>query len=53
VVASRSYVIVMAADARDRLLRAVEELLDTAPETAGRSTVPVPYVTHVHRYVRP
>ncbi|ROS75792.1 methyltransferase family protein [Curtobacterium sp. PhB130] len=52
-VASRSYVIVMAADARDRLLRAVEELLDTSPETAGRSTVPVPYVAHVHRYVRP
>lgn len=52
-VASRSYVIVMPSDARAALLRDVEDLLDTAPETAGRSTVPVPYVTHVHRYVRP
>jgi len=52
-IASRSYVIVMPTDERRALLRQVEDLLDRAPETAGRATVPVPYVTHVHRYRRP
>lgn len=52
-IASRSYVIVMPDDERRALLRQVEDLLDGAPETAGRATVPVPYVTHVHRYRRP
>lgn len=52
-VASRSYVIVLPAAERDALLRDVADLLDTDPTTAGRATIAVPYVTHVHRYVRP
>jgi SAM-dependent methyltransferase len=50
---SRSYLIVMPADERAALLHQVEDLLDSTPETAGRAIVPVPYVTHVHRYRRP
>ncbi|MFJ4222183.1 class I SAM-dependent methyltransferase [Curtobacterium luteum] len=49
-VLSRSYVIVLPDAERAELRRAVEELLDTHPETAGRATVRVPYRTHVHRY---
>lgn len=52
-VASRSYVIVLPASERRALLDAVGRLLDEEPETAGRATVPVPYTTHVLRYVRP
>lgn len=52
-VASRSYVIVLPAAERRELLRAVEDLLDTAPETAGRETIAVPYTTYVHRFTRP
>ncbi|MFZ6990491.1 class I SAM-dependent methyltransferase [Curtobacterium sp. RRHDQ66] len=52
-VASRSYVIVLPAAERDALLRDVADLLDTDPTTAGSATIAVPYVTHVHRYVRP
>ncbi|WP_144765744.1 class I SAM-dependent methyltransferase [Curtobacterium sp. 9128] len=52
-VASRSYVIVLPGAERDALLRDVEHLLDSDPTTAGRATIAVPYVTHVHRYVRP
>jgi hypothetical protein len=44
---------VMRSDERRALLRQVEDLIARAPETAGRATVPVPYVTHVHRYRRP
>jgi len=46
-VASRSYVIVMAAAERTALLRAVEELLDTHPDTAGLEEYRMPYVTRV------
>jgi SAM-dependent methyltransferase len=52
-VASRSYVIVLPVAERREVLRAVEDLLDTAPETAGRGTIAVPYTTFVHRFVRP
>lgn len=52
-IASRSYVIVMESDERDALLRDVEGLLDSTPETAGSATVRVPYLTHVHRLVLP
>lgn len=51
-VLSRSYVIVLPDAERAELRRAVEELLDTHPETAGRESVLVPYRTHVHRYER-
>lgn len=51
-IASRSYVIVMAPDDRAALLRDVEDLLDRAPSTSG-ATVRVPYVAHVHRFTRP
>lgn len=51
-IASRSYVIVMDPADRAALLHDVEDLLDSTPETAG-PTVRVPYVTHVHRFVRP
>lgn len=52
-IASRSYVIVMEPSDRLALLRDVERLLDATPETAGSATVRVPYITHVHRFVRP
>ncbi|MGN8049009.1 class I SAM-dependent methyltransferase [Curtobacterium sp. 22159] len=52
-VASRSYVIVRPAAERSALLDAVQRLLDDDPDTAGRAPIKVPYVTHVHRFVRP
>lgn len=52
-VASRSYVIVLPESERAALLDAAQRLLDDDPETAGRTTIPVAYTTHVHRYVRP
>lgn len=52
-IASRSYVIVRPEDERRAVLRDVEDLLDSDPDTAGREVIAVPYVTHVHRYVRP
>ncbi|MFJ4296125.1 class I SAM-dependent methyltransferase [Curtobacterium sp. NPDC089689] len=51
-VLSRSYVIVLPDAERAGLRRAVEELLDTHPDTAGHDVVRVPYRTHVHRYER-
>lgn len=51
-VLSRSYVIVLPESERDTLRRAVEDLLDTHPHTAGQDVVRVPYRTHVHRYER-
>ncbi|WIA96160.1 class I SAM-dependent methyltransferase [Curtobacterium sp. MCBA15_004] len=51
-IASRSAVIVLPADERAALLDAVRRVLDDDPETAGRSTIPVEYVTRVHRSVR-
>jgi SAM-dependent methyltransferase len=52
-VASRSYIIVLPEAERRGVLDAVRRLLDTAPELAGRETIPMPYVTYAHRSVRP
>ncbi len=52
-VASRSYVITRTEVEQRAVLRDVEDLLDSDPDTAGRDVIAVPYVTHVHRYVRP
>jgi SAM-dependent methyltransferase len=51
-IASRSYVIVLPEDERRAVLDAVRRVVDEDPETAGRPTIPVDYVAHVHRYVR-
>ncbi len=51
-VLSRSYVIVLPDAERAELRRAVEGLLDTHPETAGRAAIRVPYRVQVHRYER-
>ncbi|SDQ60930.1 Ubiquinone/menaquinone biosynthesis C-methylase UbiE [Curtobacterium sp. UNCCL20] len=51
-IASRSYVIVRPEAERAAVLRDVADLLDSDPATAG-ATVSVPYITHVHRYLRP
>lgn len=52
-VASRSYVITLSPADREALLGEVRELLRTHPETAGRPTVPTPYVTRCSRAVLP
>ncbi|MDM7887629.1 class I SAM-dependent methyltransferase [Curtobacterium sp. RHCJP20] len=52
-IASRSSVILMPEEERRAVLDAVRQVLDEDPETAGRPTIPVDYVAHVHRYVRP
>lgn len=52
-VASRSYVIVRPEAERAAMLDEVVRMLDEDPDTAGRATIPVEYVTHVHRYTRP
>jgi SAM-dependent methyltransferase len=51
--ASRSYVIALPDLDRARLLDAVRELLATHPQTAGRDTVDLPYITYAYRAVRP
>ena len=51
--ASRSYVIALPDAERARLLDAVRELLATHPDTAGRDTVQLPYVTYAYRALRP
>jgi SAM-dependent methyltransferase len=48
-VASRSYVIMLQADARAALLAEVRRLLTTHPALAGRDEVELPYVTHCFR----
>lgn len=52
-IASRSHLIVMPEEERRAVLDAVRRVIDADPETAGRATIPVEYVAHVHRYVRP
>jgi SAM-dependent methyltransferase len=46
-VASRSYVIAMEAAERAALLRALDELLDSHPDTAGLEVLRMPYQTRV------
>jgi hypothetical protein len=52
-IASRSYVILLPQDQRDRLLADVRHLLETDPALAGRPSVPLPYVTWCWRSTRP
>lgn len=51
-VASRSYVIVLAEPERAELLGNVEELLESHPDLKGRDTVDLPYVTRCTRAIR-
>jgi SAM-dependent methyltransferase len=46
-VASRSYVITMAVGEREALFAALDRLLDTHPDLAGREEYAMPYVTRV------
>ncbi|QIS24338.1 class I SAM-dependent methyltransferase [Nocardia terpenica] len=48
-VASRSYLITLAPEAREQVLRAVSELLDTHPSVKGRTEIELPYVTRCSR----
>ncbi|MFF2750511.1 class I SAM-dependent methyltransferase [Kitasatospora sp. NPDC058048] len=48
-VASRSYVIALPEDQRERLLADVEQLLATHPDLAGREEIALPYVTRCTR----
>ncbi|HEY0719127.1 MAG TPA: class I SAM-dependent methyltransferase [Streptosporangiaceae bacterium] len=52
-IASRSYVILLPADQRDRLLTSVRQLLLTHPGLAGRPGIAFPYVTWCWRTRRP
>ena len=52
-IASRSYVITLSPDDRAALLRDVEQLLDTHPDTRGRDVVHMPYVARCSRAVLP
>lgn len=52
-VASRSYVITLPEAEREAQLARVRELLETHPDTAGRATVDLPYVTRCSRAVLP
>jgi SAM-dependent methyltransferase len=48
-VASRSYVILLAGDERAALLDRVRDLVTTHPALAGRDSIPLPYVTQCAR----
>ncbi|MEO8907280.1 MAG: class I SAM-dependent methyltransferase [Microbacteriaceae bacterium] len=52
-VRSRSYFAVMSADGQRDTLAAVRTLIQTHPQTAGRDTIALPYVTVCFRYRRP
>jgi SAM-dependent methyltransferase len=47
--ATRSYAAVMADDERHRFLAALRHTVDTHPDSAGRTTLDVPYRTHAYR----
>lgn len=47
--ASRSYLITLPDDEREALLDAVDELVGTHPDLAGREFVELPYVTNAYR----
>lgn len=51
--ASRSYVIALSPEERAAVLAGVRDLVATHPDTAGRDTVDLPYVTSAFRAVRP
>lgn len=51
--ASRSYVIALSPQERDGVLDGVRELVATHPDTRGRTTVELPYVTSAFRSLRP
>jgi SAM-dependent methyltransferase len=51
--ASRSYVIALEEGEREDLLLAVRAMLETHPDTAGRDTIDLPYVTSAFRTRRP
>ncbi len=48
-VASRSYVITLPAEARSALLAAVRELIDTHPDLRGAAEISLPYIAESHR----
>jgi SAM-dependent methyltransferase len=52
-VRSRSYFAVMNPDEQAQTLQTVSTLLDTHPQTRGRDSVELPYVTVGFRYLRP
>ena len=52
-IASRSYVILLPGDQRDRLLASVRHLLETGPAVGGHGQVNLPYVTWCWRTRRP
>jgi len=52
-VASRSYVILLPPERREALLASVRHLAETDPALAGRTEIPLPYVTWCWRTRRP
>lgn len=52
-VRSRSYFAVMTPDQQASTIENVGSLIDSHPQTAGRATIGLPYVTLAFRYVRP
>jgi len=52
-IASRSYVILLPEDKREALLASVRRLTETDPALAGRTQIPLPYVTWCWRTRRP
>ncbi len=50
--ASRSYLLTLPEADREELLAAVDELVATHPDLAGRDAVALPYVTHAYRATR-
>lgn len=50
--ASRSYLLTLPETEREELLTAVDELVATHPDLAGRDTVALPYVTTAYRATR-
>ncbi|GAA3587696.1 class I SAM-dependent methyltransferase [Klugiella xanthotipulae] len=52
-VRSRSYVITSDPEEQTRIFAAIRELLSSHPQTAGRSAIELPYVTHAYRTTVP
>lgn len=50
--ASRSYLLALPEAEREALLAAVDDLVATHPDLAGRGTVALPYVAHAYRATR-
>jgi hypothetical protein len=49
-VRSRSYLIKASEGERTKIFAELGDLLRTHPETAGRDSIEVPYITHTYRY---